>query len=107
VSFAGRRLPGLKETRMRRNAKIVPLAMLFAIAACGGADKGGNKVEMKDMEVVDGTATDAMTDLDGVQSEGTAVALPGGNAADNASAAIAKPAAEKAQGEDAEVLADQ
>lgn len=92
---------------MRRHAKIVPLAMLFAIAACGGADKGGNKVEMKDMEVVDGTATDAMTDLDGVQSEGTAVALPSGNAADNASTAIAKPAAEKAQGEDAEVLADQ
>jgi hypothetical protein len=92
---------------MRRNAKIVPLAMLFAIAACGGADKGGNKVEMKDMEVVDGTATDAMTDLDGAQSEGTAVALPSGNAADNASIAIAKPAAEKPQGEDAEVLADQ
>jgi hypothetical protein len=54
---------------MRRNAKIVPLAMLFAIAACGGADKGGNKVEMKDMEVVDGTATDAMTDLDGCPAE--------------------------------------
>lgn len=92
---------------MRRNAKIVPFAMLFALAACGSADKGGNKVEMKDMEVVDGTATDAMTDLDGVQSEGTAVALPSSNATDNAGAAAAKPAAEKAQGEDAEVLADQ
>ncbi|MBV2151032.1 hypothetical protein KRZ98_22800 [Sphingobium sp. AS12] len=92
---------------MRRNAMTVAFAMLFALAACGSADKGGNKVEMKDMEVVDGTATDAMTDLDGVQSEGTAVALPSSNAADNASAALAKPAAEKAQGEDAEVLADQ
>ena len=61
---------------MRRNAMTVAFAMLFALAACGSADKGGNKVEMKDMEVVDGTATDAMTDLDGVQSEGTAVAMP-------------------------------
>ena len=61
---------------MRRNAMTVAFAMLFALAACGSADKGGNKVEMKDMEVVDGTATDAMTDLDGVQSEGAAVALP-------------------------------
>ncbi|RJG52752.1 hypothetical protein D0Z70_18730 [Sphingobium terrigena] len=92
---------------MRRNAMTVAFAMLFALAACGSADKGGNKVEMKDMEVVDGTATDAMTDLDGVQSEGTAVALPSGNAADNAATMIAKPAAEKAQGEEAEVLADQ
>lgn len=92
---------------MRRNAMTVAFAMLFALAACGSADKGGNKVEMKDMEVVDGTATDAMTDLDGVQSEGTAIALPSGNAADNAGAAVVKPAAEKAQGEDAEVLADQ
>ncbi|GBH31803.1 MAG: hypothetical protein ACOY4N_11965 [Pseudomonadota bacterium] len=92
---------------MRRNAMTVAFAMLFALAACGSADKGGNKVEMKDMEVVDGTATDAMTDLDGVQSEGTAVAMPNSNAADNAAAARPKPAEQKAQAEDAEVLADQ
>lgn len=92
---------------MRRNAMTAAFTMLFALAACGSADKGGNKVEMKDMEVVDGTATDAMTDLDGVQSEGTAVALPSGNATDNAGATVAKPAAETAQGEDAEILADQ
>ena len=92
---------------MRRNAMTVAFAMLFALAACGSADKGGNKVEMKDMEVVDGTATDAMTDLDGVQSEGTAVAMPNSNAADNGAAARPKPAEQKAQAEDAEVLADQ
>ena len=89
---------------MRRNAMTVAFAMLFALAACGSADKGGNKVEMKDMEVVDGTATDAMTDLDGVQSEGTAIASPGNAAANTSSAA--QPAAEPAGG-DAEVLPDQ
>ena len=66
---------------MRVNAWIVGTAALLSLTACGGADKGGNSVQMKDMEVVDGTATDAMTDLDGVQSEGTAIALPGANAA--------------------------
>jgi len=58
------------------------------------------------MEVVDGTATDAMTDLDGVRSEGTAVALPDNNSAGNSSAP-AKPAPEKAPAEEAEVLSDQ
>jgi len=94
---------------MRRNAQIIPIAMLFALAACGGADKASEKVEMKDMEVVDGTATDAMTDLDGVQSEGAAVALPGNDAAGNASAP-AKPTAKsnvEKPAEDAEVLSDQ
>lgn len=81
---------------MRRNAMTVAFAMLFALAACGSADKGGNKVEMKDMEVVDGTATDAMTDLDGVQSEGTAVAMPNSNAADNA--AVSSSQASRAKG---------
>ena len=84
------------------------IAAFLPLAACGGADKGGNSVQMKDMEVVDGTATDAMTDLDGVQSEGTAIALPDANAAGNDSAAAsdARPAT-PAPAEDAEVVADQ
>lgn len=82
------------------------LAGCIALAACSDKEQGGNKVQMKDMEVVDGTATDAMTDLDGVQSEGTAIALPTQNAADN-SPAPAKPAPAKAPAEDAEVLSDQ
>lgn len=82
------------------------------LTACDKKDEGATKVQMKDMEVVDGTATDAMTDLDGVQSEGTAVALPAGNAASPnssapANAAADKPTAEKAEGADAEVLSDQ
>jgi hypothetical protein len=97
------------ENRMPRNAKTVLIAALLsgcaALAGCGGSDKGSNSVQMKDMEVVDGTASDAMTDLDGVQSEGTAVTLPGNNAADNASAPADKPATNR--GEDAEILSDQ
>lgn len=45
------------------------------LTACGsGKDEGEKNVAMRDMEVVDGTTTDAMTDLDGVQTEG--IALP-------------------------------
>ncbi|NWK97128.1 hypothetical protein DM806_15915 [Sphingobium lactosutens] len=93
---------------MRLTARTIYIAALLPLAACGGADKSSNSVQMKDMEVVDGTATDAMTDLDGVQSEGTAVALPNAGASSNSSEA-AKPAkpAEKAPAQDDEVLADQ
>src|SRR3546814_17625605 len=58
-----------------------PLALFFLAAtallsACGDGKDGNNEqaVAMRDMEVVDGTATDAKTDLDGVQTEG--IALP-------------------------------
>lgn len=93
---------------MRLTAKTVCIALLLPLAACGGSDKSSNSVQMKDMELVDGTATDAMTDLDGVQSEGTPLALPAANAASNASEAArpAKPV-EKTQAKDDEVLADQ
>lgn len=84
----------------------IGLAACALLAACSGGDKGGNSVQMKDMEVVDGTATDAMTDLDGVQSEGTATVLPVGNAADNATTGSAKPP-EKPQNDDSEILSDQ
>jgi hypothetical protein len=87
---------------------ISALVACALLAACGGGEKSGNSVQMKDMEVVDGTATDAMTDLDGVQSEGTATVLPTGNAADNgSSSATPKKPAEKPQSDDSEVLSDQ
>lgn len=93
---------------MRRIFAVALLAISLPLAACSQKDQGGNKVQMKDMEVVDGTATDAMTDLDGVQSEGTTVALPsGGNASVGNSSAPAKPASQKPTAEDAEVVADQ
>lgn len=80
------------------------IAACLPLAACGGKDEGSTKVQMKDMEVVDGTATDAMTDLDGVQSEGTAVALPGNESGNNSTP---RPAEDKPAATDAEVVADQ
>ncbi|WP_066514818.1 hypothetical protein [Sphingobium cloacae] len=97
---------------MRAKARIwIGMALLsgsFALMGCSGGEKTGNAVQMKDMEVVDGTTTDAMTDLDGVQSEGTPAAMP--NASNASAAAPARPRKEPA-GEtaesDAEVVADQ
>lgn len=79
------------------------------LSGCGSKQGNGNSIQMKDMEVVDGTATDAMTDLDGVQSEGTAI-QPSGNNASNATEALPKANSADAKttgGGDAEVLADQ
>lgn len=89
--------------------------MLFALfalplSACGsGNNATTNSVAMKDLEVTDGTATDAMTDLDGVKSEGTAMAPP---ASTNSTASSAAPkaaanATDPAQQADTEVIADQ
>lgn len=89
--------------RLHARTMIAALLLVPALAACGGGDKAGNVVQIKDMEVVDGTATDAMTDLDGVQSESAQAALPA-NAANSASAGNTTSAAPPA---DAEVLSDQ
>lgn len=87
---------------------LVPLFVILALTGCGKSGVGGsNTVAMKDLEVVDGTATDAMTDLDGVRTEGTATApAPSTNAA---VARAPKPAsnATKAPDSDAEVISDQ
>ena len=96
---------------MRRDARMIFTLLLLtgctALAACGKDEKTSNTVQMKDLEVVDGTTTDAMTDLDGVQSEMPAAALPsaGGNNS-TAAAPQPEPAANAAQGE-AEILSDQ
>ena len=44
---------------------------LLALSACGSKDaqSGGNSVTMRNMDVVDGTTSDAMTDLDGTRAE--------------------------------------
>lgn len=83
------------------------LCSLPLLAGCGDKEKSGSAVQMKDMEVVDGTATDAMTDLDGVQSEGTAISAPAADNAANASIAPAPKGKQADAGDDAEVLADQ
>ncbi|KKW94133.1 hypothetical protein [Sphingobium chungbukense] len=96
---------------MRLDAKMVYTTLILsgciALGACGGKEKNSTAVPMNHMEVVDGTATDAMTDLDGVQSEGTALALPA-NRSDNASApAPAKNESAEKSAPDTEVLSDQ
>ncbi|MET0370746.1 MAG: hypothetical protein ABW039_05135 [Sphingobium sp.] len=78
-----------------------------ALSACGSDEKGSNSIQMKDMEVVDGTATDAMTDLDGVQSESAAIAPAADNAAAPAAAKPSDAPATPAAASDAEILADQ
>ncbi|WP_443971932.1 hypothetical protein [Sphingobium sp. CR28] len=68
---------------MRTSAKRRPITapMLcvalsaIALASCGKSEESPTKkVEMRDMEAVDGTISDAMTDLDAVQVDGTALA---------------------------------
>jgi len=54
----------------------LPLAVLtpcLLLAGCGGgsdSQTAGNTVEMRDMDVVDGTVNDSMTDLDAVKADG-------------------------------------
>ncbi|WP_176591912.1 hypothetical protein [Sphingobium sp. EM0848] len=99
---------------MRLDAKMVCTTMILsgcmALAACGGKEKNSTAVPMNHMEVVDGTATDAMTDLDGVQSEGGALAVPA-NHSDNAATPAPAPKkpkdGEEKPAADTEVLSDQ
>lgn len=90
--------------RMILSAILLPGAL--ALGACQSEDTGNTTIQMKDLEVVDGTATDAMTDLDGVQTEGAAVAIPAGNAANAAAQREAAPASNAAPA-DTEILSDQ
>lgn len=97
---------------MRLDVRMILTTLLMAgclgLAGCGGEQKSSNAVQMKDLEVVDGTTTDAMTDLDGVQSEAPAMAVPGVKA-DNATAPATKDetAGNAAAPADTEVLSDQ
>jgi len=100
VELAPRRAP------MLRGLIGVGAAALL-LAGCGGKKEAaaGNDVEMRDMEVVDGTANDAMTDLDAVQADGVGI---GNNAAGNASGRAPKPgAAPEPASNDAEAVASE
>ncbi|GLT00173.1 hypothetical protein GCM10007897_15570 [Sphingobium jiangsuense] len=98
------------------NVRILPttaaLALGLLTGACGGGQDAGNgaQVQIKDLETVDGTINDAMTDLDGVQSEGTALVETGGNtssAARPATGAAQNASAPSTPDDDTEVVADQ
>ncbi|WP_022683744.1 hypothetical protein [Sphingobium bisphenolivorans] len=96
---------------MRLEARTIVTATLLlgcvTLTACGKKDEGTTTVQMNNLEVVDGTTTDAMTDLDGVQSESTALAVSG-NRSDNAAApAEAKNESAPQPAQDTEVLSDQ
>ena len=98
---------------MRPDARTILTALLLtgctALGACGRDDKSTNTVQMKDLEVVDGTTTDAMTDLDGVQSDVPAPAVSAARS-DNAAAPAPAPKEESAGNatqSETEVLSDQ
>lgn len=83
-------------------------ASLMACGSNNGEGSGGNAVSLKDLEVVDGTTSDAMTDLDGVKSEGTATAPVAINA--STAAPASRPAAAEGDNSTAapeEVVSDQ
>ncbi len=70
-------------TDLRRMTILLSAATLscLAVGGCGGGQKAaGNAVEMHDMEVVDGTVNDSMTDLDAVKADGVGAADNSGNA---------------------------
>lgn len=80
-------------------------AMTASLGACGDKGEESNAtVSMEKMGDADGTTNDAMTDLDGVQSEGTAMAIEGGN---NSSSAASNASAAKTEAANSEVVADQ
>jgi len=90
---------------------LVPFAaaLLATLGGCGGKSEGNStQAHLSDLEKVDGTINDGMTDLDGVQTETPAVALtnaaPTGAAPGNASEKQSGNAAAPAQ---EEVVADQ
>ena len=72
------------------------------LAACGDKKEAtGNAVQMRDMEVVDGTVNDSMTDLDAVKSDGVGVVDNAGSVARAQSSAPA----DNASSEDTETVA--
>lgn len=62
---------------------------------------------MRDMEVVDGTASDAMTDLDGVQTEGIALPPAPGATPPPAASSTSNSTAETEDSSEADVVSDQ
>ena len=78
----------------RRGTSLIVLAAASMLVAGCGQKKtaASNVVEMRDMEVVDGTTNDDMTDLDAVRTNGVGT----GNSAGNSTAAASKaPGTEK------------
>jgi hypothetical protein len=92
---------------LRRGSGLALLAAATVLlAGCGKKQTAAsNVVEMRDMEVVDGTTNDDMTDLDAVRTNG----IGAGNNTGGNSAASAKPKAASAEkpAADAEAVPDE
>lgn len=85
-----------------------PFCIALALTACGkSGSEGSSTVAMKDLEVVDGTTTDAMTDLDGVRAEGTAMAPVTASNGTSAVPARSTTNSTDPADRDAEVVSDQ
>ncbi|MBT2188930.1 hypothetical protein [Sphingobium nicotianae] len=80
-------------------ALIAALAASLALGACEDKKAAGNAVAIHDMEVVDGTVNDSMTDLDAVKADGVGNVDNAGN--------VSHPVAPKQSNaaEDAETVA--
>lgn len=98
-------------SRLRMLGSLALAAALLPMAACGDKkQEQSTTIEMKDMETVDGTASDAMTDLDGVKAEGTSVVETGNAlAASNGASPVTTQKEQTDAGDDssAEVVAEQ
>lgn len=80
----------------------IGLGACLALGACsGGGETAGNTVEMRDLEVVEGTVNDSMTDLDAVNLDGVGTA----NNASGMSRAPASGTADEPSGEGTETVA--
>ncbi|MBO9574344.1 MAG: hypothetical protein J7494_01275 [Sphingobium sp.] len=82
-------------TRGARRIAIHGLLLFTTAALLGGCGQkktaASNVVQMRDMEVVDGTTNDAMTDLDAVSASGTGIGNNAGNASSVATKAKTAP----------------
>ncbi len=94
----------MPRTILPRSASAVLIASAcFTLAACGGEKTAGSNVQMRDMEVVDGTVNDSMTDLDAVKADGVGAV----NGTGNESRPKARKTDEEAASSDAEAVASE
>lgn len=97
-----RRFGPVRSPLMLAQLMLVSVSACLLLTACGGDKKAvGNTVQMRDMEVVDGTVNDSMTDLDAVKSDGVGVVENAGSVTRAQSTARA----ENGSGEDTETVA--
>ncbi|MBO9579901.1 MAG: hypothetical protein J7498_03325 [Sphingobium sp.] len=86
---------------LRGSGLIVLAAGTLLVAGCGQKKTAtSNVVEMRDMEVVDGTTNDEMTDLDAVRTNGVGT----GNGAGNGAAPAPKTPGTEKPAADAEAV---